>query len=77
MVEITGGDGNQKYEEFMLINGAFEKIGDSAVDLTDYTTKEYVDGLNTAMDTRVDTLETLVGEGVAPIEIDAINALFS
>ena len=43
MVSITGGDGNQKYEEFMLINGVFEKIGDSAVDLTDYTTKTYVD----------------------------------
>lgn len=77
MVEITGGDGNQKYEEFMLINGAFEKIGDSAVDLTDYTTKEYVDGLNTAMDTRVDALEGLIGEGYEPIPIAEINALFS
>lgn len=39
----TGGTGEQRYEEFMLINGAFEKIGDSAVDLTDYATKAYVD----------------------------------
>lgn len=91
MVEITGGDGNQKYEEFMLINGAFEKIGDSAVDLTNYATKEYADqaeadalsaaktyadGLNTAMDTRVTALEGLVGEGFEPISVDAINNLF-
>ena len=77
MVEITGGDGNQKYEEFLLINGVFEKIGDSAVDLTDYTTKTYVDGLNTAIDTRVTTLEGLVGEGYEPIPEADINALFS
>lgn len=92
MVEITGGDGNQKYEEFMLINGAFEKIGDSAVDLTDYATKAYADqaeadalsaaktyadGLDTAMDARVDALETKVGEGVVAISEDEINALFT
>ena len=92
MVEITGGDGNQKYEEFMLINGAFEKIGDSAVDLTDYATKAYADqaeadalsaaktyadGLDTAMDARVDALETKVGEGVVAITESEINALFT
>ena len=88
MVAITGGNGNQKYEEFMLINGAFEKIGDSAVDLTDYATKTevatakseantYADGLNTAMDTRVAALEGLVGEGFEPISAEAIANLFS
>lgn len=30
----------QKYEEFMVINGAWEKIGDSAVDLSGYSTTE-------------------------------------
>lgn len=88
MVEITGGDGNQKYEEFMLINGAFEKIGDSAVDLTDYATKTevatakseantYADGLNTAMDTRVATVEGLIGEGYEPISSEEIANLFA
>lgn len=42
MVPITGATGENKYNEYMLINGAFEKIGDSSVDLTDYTTKEFV-----------------------------------
>lgn len=77
MVSITDGTGNQKYEEFMLINDAFEKIGDSAVDLTDYATKSYADGLNTTMDTRVTALEGLVGEGYEAISSDAIAALFA
>lgn len=87
MVEITDGSGNQKYEEFMLIDGAFEKIGDSAVNLTDYATKEYADqaeadaktyadGLNTAMDTRVTSLKELVGEGMESITEAEINSLF-
>lgn len=42
MVAKTGGSGDQQYDEFMLINGAFEKIGDSTVDLTDYATKTEV-----------------------------------
>lgn len=77
MVSITDGTGNQKYEEFMLINDTFEKIGDSAVDLTDYATKSYADGLNTAMDTRVTALEGLVGEGYEPISTEAIANLFA
>ena len=43
MVSKTDGSGNQKYDEYMLVNGAFEKIGDSAVDLTNYATKDYAD----------------------------------
>lgn len=42
MVAKVGGTGEQQYDEYMLINGVFEKIGDSAVDLTDYATKEEV-----------------------------------
>lgn len=43
MVAKANGAGEQSYDEYMLINGAFEKIGDSAVDLTDYATKAYAD----------------------------------
>lgn len=42
MVSKEDGSGNQLYDEYMLINGAFEKIGDSRVDLTDYATKTEV-----------------------------------
>lgn len=31
------------YEEYMLINGAWEIIGNTKVDLTDYATKEFVE----------------------------------
>jgi hypothetical protein len=73
MVEITGGDGNQKYEEFMLINGAFEKIGDSAVDLTDYATKEYAD--QAEADAKAYTDEQLAN--ITAIETSEIEALFT
>ena len=73
MVEITGGDGNQKYEEFMLINGVFEKIGDSAVDLTDYATKEYAD--QAEADAKAYTDEQLAN--IVAIEPSEIEALFA
>lgn len=31
------------YEEYMVINGAWEVIGNTTVDLTDYATKEFVE----------------------------------
>lgn len=42
---VGAGDGSQDsvYEEYMLINDGFEKIGSSEVDLTNYATKDYVD----------------------------------
>lgn len=42
MVSKDDGSGDQQYDEYMLINGTFEKIGDSAVDLTNYATKNEV-----------------------------------
>jgi len=73
MVEITGGDGNQKYEEFMLINGAFEKIGDSAVDLTDYATKDYVDNNKEVVTFKMNNSEVTSPTVFQPV-IDAIFA---
>lgn len=42
MIPKTTKTGNQQYDEYMLINGEFELIGDSAVDLTNYSTKTEV-----------------------------------
>lgn len=36
MIAKANGAGNQKYDEYFLVDGAFEKIGDTEVDLTDY-----------------------------------------
>lgn len=43
MVGTGTGSEDSVYEEYMLINGGFEKIGTSQVDLTNYATKEYAD----------------------------------
>lgn len=51
MVGTGAGSEESAYEEYMLINGAFEKIGSSKVDLTDYATKSYVDEKATAAET--------------------------
>lgn len=51
MIAKTSGSGDNQYDEYILVvTGAtgsqtkkFEKIGDTAVDLTNYATKSYVD----------------------------------
>ena len=43
MVGTGTGSEDSVYEEYMLINGGFEKIGSSEVDLTNYATKAYAD----------------------------------
>lgn len=43
MVGTGAGSENSVYKEYMLINGKFELLGDSKVDLTDYATKTYAD----------------------------------
>lgn len=43
MVGTGEGSENSVYEEYMLVNGGFEKIGSSEVDLTNYALKSYVD----------------------------------
>lgn len=43
MVGTGEGSEDSTYEEYMLVNGAFEKIGSSAIDLTDYAKKSEVD----------------------------------
>ena len=46
---VGTGDGSETsaYEEYMLINGGFEKIGSSAVDLSGYATEAYVNQAKT------------------------------
>lgn len=49
MVPKTDASGNQNYDEYMLINDKIEKIGDTAIDLTNYATKtEVTDGVQEA-----------------------------
>lgn len=43
MVGTGAGSEDSAYEEYMLIEGSFERIGTSDVDLTNYATKTYAD----------------------------------
>lgn len=75
MVAIEGGEGEQKYEEFMLINGAFEKIGDSAVDLTGYATEAYVDQAESdAIQAAKTYTDTEVADAVTEVKVYADQA---
>lgn len=47
MVGTGAGSEDSVYEEYMLINGGFEKVGSSEVDLTNYALKSYVDSAKT------------------------------
>lgn len=42
MKKVASGAGNQYYEEFMVINDKWEKLGDTAVDLSNYATQSWV-----------------------------------
>lgn len=55
MIAKTGGSGTQQYDEYFLVNGAFEKIGDTAVDLTDYAKTTDVTAAITASETATKT----------------------
>lgn len=64
VLKTTGVDGNESdnvYNEYMLIEGKFEKIGDSRVDLTDYATKTYAETkANDALDkAKTDSLKKI------------------
>lgn len=54
---------NQKFEEFMVINGAWEKIGDSAVDLSGYATETFVN----------DAAEKAKNDAITAAATDATN----
>lgn len=71
MVPKTDGSGNQKYDEYMLINGAFEKVGDSAVDLTDYATKTEVSTAKTeAITTAGTNADNKITAAIQKLDVD-------
>ena len=87
MVGTGDGSEDSAYIEYMLINGGFERIGTSDVDLTNYALKSYVDtakseaistaGTNT--DSKIaakvgDIGSSTVKQYVDQAETDAINA---
>ena len=67
MLKKIGGLVDQDhYEEYMVINGAWELIGDTYVDLTNYATKSYVDG-------EIDTVEGAIALKADQTALDTAN----
>lgn len=62
MLYVPGALGADKYEEYMLVEGALVKIGDTSVDLTDYATKKYVDDAAATIGERIDGIEETLDE---------------
>lgn len=58
---VAGNESGNVYNEYMLINGKFEQIGDSKVDLTNYATKTYAETkANDALDAaKADSLKKI------------------
>lgn len=61
MVGSGEGSEDSAYKEYMIVNGKFELIGDSKVDLTDYATKAYA--------------EEKANEALAAAKADALNKI--
>lgn len=59
MVPIAGAKSENKYDEYMVIDGAIEKVGDWAIDLSDYAKTTDVDD---ALDDKVDKV---TGKGLS------------
>ena len=61
ILKSPAGSGRNVYNEYMYINGAWELIGDTAVDLTGYATETYV---TNAIKDKADKATTLEGYGI-------------
>lgn len=72
MVSKDGADGDQ-YDEYMVLNGVLEKVGDWSVDLSDYVQKEEGKGLS-SNDFTDDDKEKLEGiaEGATKVTASSV-----
>ena len=61
MKKVTGGSGNQYYEEFIVVDDKWEKIGDTAVDLSNYATQSWVTSQIQPVSTKADANEAAIG----------------
>ena len=78
MVPKAGGKNGDKYDEYMVIDGAVEKVGDWAVDLSGYVAKEDGKGLS-ANDYTSDEKTKLAGvaEGATNVQATAGSGAIS
>ena len=68
MVGTGAGSEDSAYEEYMVINSSFEKIGSSEVDLTNYAEKTYVDSA------KQEAISTAAGDATTKADAAEQNA---
>lgn len=73
MVHREGGTGQDVYNEYMYINGTWEIIGDTSVDLTDYAKKEDILVKSVSSDFTVTEVGQLTLKADAAPEINGSN----
>ena len=73
MILREGGAGQDVYNEYMYINGAWEIIGDTSVDLTDYAKKEDILVKSVSLDFTVTEAGQLTLNADAAPEINGSN----
>ena len=73
MVRREGGAGQDVYNEYMYINGTWEIIGDTSVDLTDYAKKEDILVKSVSSDFTVTEVGQLTLKADAAPEINGSN----
>ena len=73
MVRREGGTGQDVYNEYMYINGAWEIIGDTSVDLTSYAKKEDILVKSVSLDFTVTEAGQLTLKADAAPEINGSN----
>lgn len=67
ILKDPAGSGQNVYNEYMCIDGTWELIGDTAVDLTGYATETYV---TNAIKDKADKATTLAGYGITDAASD-------
>ena len=74
MVRKAGGAPGDRYDEYMVIDGAVERVGDWSVDLSGYVRKEEGRGLSTNDFTDADKARLdSVSEGATKVEAGEAN----
>ena len=56
MLSVATGTPRELYEEYMFLNGDYEKIGDSTVDLTNYATKQELADSYSTIEQNINTI---------------------
>lgn len=75
MLSVATGTPRELYEEYMFINGDYEKIGDSTVDLTNYATKEELANAYETVEENINTISQTKADAAYANAVSYVNDL--